>query len=78
MGDVDFVFIDSIGGKGYVVVNLDMFKLVGELMGLEDFGFIFFKGFDFVELFNVVIVSMCVDGIFEKINIKWFFDYKVG
>lgn len=77
-GDVDLVLTDSTGGKGYVAANPDTFKLVGEPMGSEDFGFIFPKGSDLVEPFNAAIASMRADGTLDKINTKWFFDYKAG
>jgi len=77
-GDVDLVLTDSTGGRGYVAANPDTFKLIGEPMGSEDFGFIFPKGSDLVEPFNAAIASLRADGTLEALNKKWFFDYKVG
>lgn len=51
-GDVDLVLTDGTAGQGYVDANPDTFKLVGEAMGTEDFGFIFPKGSELVEAFN--------------------------
>ncbi len=77
-GDVDLVLTDSTGGQGYVAANPDTFKLIGEPMGTEDFGFIFPKGSDLVEPINAAIASMRSDGTLDALNKKWFFDYKVG
>ncbi len=77
-GDVDLVLTDSTGGKGYVATNPDTFKLIGDPMGAEDFGFIFPKNSDLVEPFNAAIASMRDDGTLEALNKKWFFDFKVA
>ncbi|MCK7610770.1 transporter substrate-binding domain-containing protein [Roseibium sediminicola] len=77
-GDVDLVLTDSTGGQGYVATNPDTFKLIGEPMGSEDFGFIFAKGSDMVAPFNAAIASMRADGTLDALNKKWFFDYKAG
>jgi len=45
-GDVDLVLTDGTAGNGYVTANPDVFKLTGDSMGVEDFGFIFPKGLD--------------------------------
>lgn len=78
VGDVDLVLTDSTGGKGYVATNPDVFKLIGEPMGSEDFGFIFPKDSDLVAPFNAAIASMRADGTLDALNQKWFFDYKIG
>jgi len=78
VGDVDLVLTDSTGGRGYVAANPDTFKLVGEPMGSEDFGFIFPKGSELVSPFNAAIAAMRADGTLDALNQKWFFDYKVG
>ncbi len=77
-GDVDLVLTDGTAGQGYVSANPDTFKLVGEAMGTEDFGFIFPKGSDLVEPFNAAIAEMKADGTIEALNRKWFLDYKLG
>jgi polar amino acid transport system substrate-binding protein len=77
-GDVDLVLTDSTGGQGYVNANPDTFKLIGDPMGTEDFGFIFPKGSDLVEPFNAAIASMRADGTLDALNQKWFFDYKAA
>ncbi len=78
IGDVDLVLTDSTGGQGYVAANPDTFKLIGDPMGTEDFGFIFPKGSELVGPFNAAIASMRSDGTIDALNTKWFFDYKVG
>ncbi|GAA0778563.1 transporter substrate-binding domain-containing protein [Roseibium denhamense] len=77
-GDVDLVLTDSTGGKGYVNANPDTFKLIGDPMGSEDFGFIFPKGSDLVEPFNAAIASMRADGTLDALNTKWFYEYNAA
>jgi polar amino acid transport system substrate-binding protein len=77
-GDVDLVLTDGTAGQGYVTANPNTFKLVGEAMGTEDFGFIFPKGSDLVEPINAAIASMKEDGTIDALNKKWFLDYKTG
>lgn len=77
-GDVDMVLTDATAGKGYVKANPDTFKLVGDSMGVEDFGFIFPKGSDLVEPFNAGISALREDGTLDELNEKWFLDYKMG
>ncbi len=76
--DVDLVLTDGTAGNGYVSANPDTFKLVGEAMGSEDFGFIFPKGSELVEPINAGIASMKEDGTLEKLNVTWFLEYKLG
>ncbi len=78
IGDVDLVLTDSTGGQGYVNANPDTFKLIGDPMGTEDFGFIFPKGSELIEPFNAAITSMRDDGTLDALNTKWFFEYKAG
>ena len=77
-GDVDLVLTDSTGGKGYVDANPGVFKMTGEAMGTEDFGFIFPKGSDLVAPVNAAIAEMKADGTIDKLNTKWFYDYKAA
>ncbi len=77
-GDVDLVLTDSTGGQGYVDANPGVFKMTGAAMGAEDFGFIFPKGSDLVAPVNAAIAEMKADGTMDKLNIKWFRDYKMG
>lgn len=77
-GDVDLVLTDGTAGQGYVDANPDTFKLVGEAMGTEDFGFIFPKGSELVEAFNQGIAALRDDGTLDALNTKWFLEYEFG
>ena len=77
-GDVDLVLTDSTGGEGYVGANPDTFKIVGEPLGAEEFGFIFPKGSDLVAPINAAIAEMKADGTIDALNQKWFVDYQIG
>ncbi len=78
VGDVDVVLTDGTAGNGYVNANPGVFKIVGDSMGTEDFGFIFPKGSDLVKSINLGIASMKSDGTIDALNKKWFLDYKMG
>lgn len=77
-GDVDLVLTDSTGGQGYVDANPGVFRMTGEPMGAEDFGFIFPKGSELVAPVNAAIAALKADGTFDALNRKWFLDYKMG
>ncbi|MEE9452790.1 MAG: transporter substrate-binding domain-containing protein [Paracoccaceae bacterium] len=77
-GDVDLVLTDGTAGNGYVKANPDTFKLIGDAMGTEDFGFIFPKGSDLVGPVNEAIAAMKADGTIETLNTKWFLEYEIG
>lgn len=77
-GDVDLVLTDGTAGNGYVKANPDTFKLVGQALGSEDFGFIFPKGSDLVEAINAGIASMREDGTLDSLDTTWFLEYKMG
>ena len=77
-GDVDLVLTDGTAGAGYVDANPDVFKLVGDAMGVEDFGFIFPKESELVDAFNAGIESLRDDGTLEALNTRWFLEYKIG
>lgn len=78
VGDVDVVLTDGTAGAGYVRANPDTFKLVGDPMGTEDFGFIFPKGSELVGPINAAIAAMQADGTMEVLNVKWFLEYEMG
>jgi len=77
-GDVDLVLTDSTGGEGYVKANPAVFKIVGEPLGAEEFGFIFSKGSDLVAPVNAAIAALKADGTIDALNQKWFVDYQMG
>ncbi len=72
-GDVDAVVMDDVAGQGYVGVNVEAVQIVGDpLTATEELGFIFPKGSDLVEPFNLALESMRQDGSLEAINNRWF------
>lgn len=77
-GDVDVVLTDGTAGEGYVETNPDRFKIVGDALGAEDFGFIFPKGSDLVAPVNEAIAEMDADGTLDALSREWFFDYGAG
>jgi polar amino acid transport system substrate-binding protein len=77
-GDVDTVLTDGTAGKGYVESSNGGLKMVGEALGTEEFGFIFPKGSDLVAPINAGIAALKADGTIEKLNTKWFLEYKMG
>ena len=77
-GDVDVVLTDGTAGAGYVRANPDVFKLVGEPMGTEDFGFIFPKGSDLVAPIDAAIAELKADGTLDALNTRWFLEYEMG
>ncbi|SIQ68538.1 amino acid ABC transporter substrate-binding protein, PAAT family [Rhizobium sp. RU35A] len=77
-GDVDMVLTDGTAGQGYVDTSKGGLKLVGGPLGSEDFGFIFKKGSDLVGPVNAAIAALKADGTFDRLNRKWFLDYKMG
>lgn len=71
-GDVDVVFMDDTAGQGYVGINADKVKVVGEPLTSDYLGFIFPKGSELVGAFNAALASMTADRTLEIINSKWF------
>jgi polar amino acid transport system substrate-binding protein len=77
-GDVDLTLSDSTAANGYVAASNGALKLVGAPLASEDFGFIFPKGSDLAAPINAAIAEMKADGTMDKLNQKWFVDYKMG
>jgi len=77
-GDVDLVLTDGTAGAGYVAASNGGLKIVGDKLGVEDFGFIFPKGSDLVAPMNAAIAAMKADGTMDALNKTWFVDYKMG
>ena len=71
-GDTDGMVVDDTAGQGYLGVNKDQLKLVGESLSSDALGFIFPLGSDLVDPFNQAIAEMKADGFLEEINAKWF------
>jgi polar amino acid transport system substrate-binding protein len=74
-GDVDSVLMDATSARGYIGANPGSFKVVGDALGTEEFGFILTKGSDLVGPINAALKEMAEDGTLEALNQKWFFDY---
>ncbi|GAB4571038.1 MAG: hypothetical protein Kow0077_06610 [Anaerolineae bacterium] len=77
-GDVDAVIMDAASSRGYIGANPDAFKLVGEALSTEDFGFIFPPGSDLIAPVNAALATMKADGYLDYLNNKWFFLYDPG
>ena len=73
-GDIDAVIIDETAGLGYVGVNSDQLKLVGESMSSDQLGFIFPKGSDLVAPFNAALAEMRANGTLDTLAEKFFTD----
>ncbi|WP_051213415.1 transporter substrate-binding domain-containing protein [Maritalea myrionectae] len=77
-GDVDSVLMDNTSAQGYIGANPGAFKVVGDALGTEQFGFIFTPGSDLVGPVNAALKSMREDGTLEALNQKWFYEYKAN
>jgi polar amino acid transport system substrate-binding protein len=75
-GDIDMVLTDAASSKGYIGSNKGKLKTVGGPLGTEEFGFIFKPGSDLVPAFNAAIGALKADGTLDRLNTKWFFEYK--
>ena len=74
-GDVDMVLMDKVSAAGYMGASPNSFKIVGDAVKSEEFGFILKKGSDLVAPINAALKSMKDDGTIDALNKKWFFDY---
>lgn len=73
-GDVDAVVIDETAGQGYLGVNADQLKLVGESLESQQLGFIYPPGSDLVEPVNQALATMAADGTLDELAEKYFSD----
>ncbi|MEZ4516918.1 MAG: transporter substrate-binding domain-containing protein [Chloroflexota bacterium] len=73
-GDVDAVIIDETAGQGYVGVNADQLKLIGESLSSDQLGFIFPKGSDLVEPINAALLVLQANGTMEQLAQQYFSD----
>ena len=73
-GDVDVVIIDDAAGQGYVGVNADTLKVVDGGLQSDPLGFIFPKGSDLVEPFNIALALLKADGTLDELGEKYFSD----
>lgn len=74
-GDVDTVLMDQTSANGYIGANPGAFKVVGQPLGTEDFGFIFTPGSDLVAPVNAALAAIKADGTMDALEKKWFYDY---
>ncbi len=77
-GDVDMVLMDKTAAEGYIGANPGEFKLVGDALGTEEFGFILTPGSELTGPINAAIAQMEQDGTMEELNRKWFYEYKAA
>ncbi|MCL4868181.1 MAG: transporter substrate-binding domain-containing protein [Anaerolineae bacterium] len=73
-GDVDAVLMDETAGQGYIGVNADQLKLVGESLSSDELGFIFPKGSSLVEPFNAALAALEANGTMAELADKYFTD----
>jgi polar amino acid transport system substrate-binding protein len=76
--DVDLVLMDKTSAAGYMGASPNSFKIVGDPLGREEFGFIFAPGSDLVAPVNAALQSMKDDGTIDALNRKWLFEYQAG
>ena len=74
-GDVDTVLMDQTSADGYIGANPGAFKVIGEPLGAEDFGFILTPGSDLVGPINAALAEIKADGTMDKFEQKWFYEY---
>ncbi len=73
-GDVDAVVIDEQAGVGYVSQNAGVIKLLDEALTSEELGFIFPKGSELVEPFNLALAEMRANGVLDLLYESYFTD----
>ena len=71
---MDAVIIDETAGQGYIGVNADQLKLVGESMSSDQLGFAFPKGSDLVAPFNAALAELRANGTLDALAEKYFSD----
>lgn len=77
-GDVDTVLMDQTSANGYIGANPGAFKVIGEPLGTEDFGFIFTPGSDLVGPVNAALAQIKADGTLAALEQKWFYEYNAA
>lgn len=73
-GDIDVVVMDETAGQGYVGVNAEDLKLVGESLSSDELGFIFPPGSDLVDPINQALDVMRETGKLDELAGKYFSD----
>jgi polar amino acid transport system substrate-binding protein len=77
-GDVDTVLMDKTSANGYIGANPGAFKVVGEPLGTEEFGFILTPGSKFTAPINAALAQIKADGTLAALEQKWFYDYNIA
>ena len=77
-GDVDTVLMDQSSANGYIGANPGAFKVVGDPLGTESFGFILTKGSDLLDPVNAALATIVADGTLDKLTEKWFYQYNAA
>jgi polar amino acid transport system substrate-binding protein len=78
-GDVDLVLTDSVAAQGYVDASEGKLKVVGEPLGSRGFRLHLQEGLRPRRSRSTqAIAALKADGTFDKLNKKWFLDYKMG
>ncbi|MEX0863397.1 MAG: transporter substrate-binding domain-containing protein [Acidimicrobiia bacterium] len=73
-GEVDAVLMDETAGQGYVGVNADSLKVVGESLSSDQLGFIFPPGSDLVDSVNAALDEMRSSGFLDELADRYFSD----
>jgi polar amino acid transport system substrate-binding protein len=73
-GDIDAVILDETAGQGYVGVNADQLKLVGESLSSDELGFIFPLGSDLVGPINAALQALRENGTLDRLAQQYFSD----
>jgi polar amino acid transport system substrate-binding protein len=73
-GDIDAVILDETAGQGYVGVNADQLKLVGESLSSDELGFIFPPGSDLVGPINAALQALRENGTLDRLAQQYFSD----
>jgi polar amino acid transport system substrate-binding protein len=67
--------MDNASAAGYMGASPNSFKVTGDPIGNDEFGFIFKKGSDIVAPFNAAIAAIKADGTLDALNKHWFYEY---
>ena len=70
--------MDQTSANGYIGANPGAFKVIGEPLGTEDFGFIFTPGSDLVGPVNAALAQIKADGTLAALEQKWFYEYNAA
>ncbi len=74
-GDVDTVLMDQTSANGYIGANPGAFKVIGNPLGTESFGFILTPGSDLLDPINAALAQITADGTLDALKQKWLYEY---